>query len=84
MESLEEIRQKTCKIVLDNLPNLTGVEGLDDTNLFSLGLDSINSIALVLSLEDAFGVEFEMYEISYENFRTIADIVELMKRKVLH
>jgi acyl carrier protein len=84
MEHLEEIRQKTRKIVLDNLPNLTGVEGLDDTNLFRLGLDSINSIALVLSLEDAFGVEFEMYEISYENFRTIADIVELMKRKVLH
>lgn len=82
MSSLEEIQQKIRQVVLANLPKITNEELSDDAELFSLGLDSLNTVPLVLGLEEVFGFEFEMDEISYESFRTIADITELMKGKI--
>lgn len=81
MENLKEVKQKIYNIVLNNLSNVDPEEVLDDTDLFSLNLDSMNALTLILNLQDAFGVEFGMEEISYENFRTIVDITELIKRK---
>jgi hypothetical protein len=36
---------------------------------------------LILSLQDAFGIQFDTNEISFENFRTVSDIAELINRK---
>jgi len=81
MEGIEAIRQKSHSVVLEVLPNITSEELLDDMDLFSLGLDSVNAIMLVMSLQDNFGVSFDASEISIENFRTIADIVKLIEIK---
>lgn len=81
MEDIEAINKKSRNVVLDILPYVTSEELLEDTDLFSLGLDSVNAITLVLSLQDTFGVNFETNEISLENFRTVADIVKLIKTK---
>lgn len=82
MEDLEVIKQKIYKVVLNLLPHVTREELVDDIDFFSLGLDSINITTFIWSLEDAFGVEFKANEISYENFRTIANTIELIKTKV--
>jgi acyl carrier protein len=81
MNSLESINQKSHDIVLDLLPNLSSEKLLDDQDLFSLGLDSVNAMMLVLNLQEAFEVTFETCEISFENFQTISNIVELIKKK---
>lgn len=81
MEDIEALKKKSHNVVLDILPYVTSEELLEDTDLFSLGLDSVNAITLVLSLQDTFGVNFETNEISLENFRTVADIVKLIKTK---
>lgn len=81
MENLEAIKQKSHDVVLDVMPNLNSDELLDDMDLFNLGLDSVNAIMLVMNLQDAFGVNFEATEISLDNFRTIEDIVKLIKKK---
>jgi len=81
MESIEAIKQKSHDVVLEILPNINSEELLDDMDLFSLGLDSVNAIMLVMSLQDAFSVNFEASEINVENFRSIADIVKLIERK---
>lgn len=50
MENIEVITQKSHNVVLEILPYVTGEELLENTDLFSLGLDSVNAITLVLSL----------------------------------
>jgi acyl carrier protein len=77
----EEVKQKAQSVVLTILPDVGSKDLSDDRDIFSLGLDSINAMSLIFSLQDAFGVNFETSEISFENFRTIADIVALIKRK---
>jgi acyl carrier protein len=79
--TIEEIKQKTEDVVLNLLPDVTSEELSEDTDIFGLGLDSINAMTLVFNLQDAFDIQFESEEISFENFRTVADIVELIKSK---
>jgi acyl carrier protein len=81
MESLDSIKQKSHSVVLELLPDVRSEELSDETDLFDMGLDSINAMTLVLSLQDAFGIQFDTNEISFENFRTVADIAELINRK---
>lgn len=81
MQGIEAIKEKSHNVVLDILPTVSSEELLDDMDLFSLGLDSVNAIMLVMNLQDTFGVNFDTSEISIENFRTIADIVKLIERK---
>ena len=78
---IESIKEKSHDVVLNILPNLNREELLDNTDLFNLGLDSVNAIMLVMGLQDAFGVNFEANEISVENFRSIGDIVRLIEKK---
>ena len=79
--TVEEVRDKTQNVVLEMLPDVGSEELSDESDIFSLGLDSINAMTLVFSLQDAFDIKFETDEISFENFRTVADIVELIKKK---
>jgi acyl carrier protein len=79
----EEIKRKVRHVVLTSLPKDIDKKLLDHSELFSLGLDSLNILTLVLNLEEIFDVEFEMGEVSYESFRSIADITNLMKGKIL-
>lgn len=81
MKDVEAIKQKSHRVVLDILPIVKSEELLDDMDLFNIGLDSVNAIMLVMSLQDTFGINFVTSEISIENFRTIENIVELIKRK---
>lgn len=79
--TVEEVRDKTQNVVLELLPDVGSEELSEESDIFSLGLDSINAMTLVFSLQDAFDIKFETNEISFENFRTVADIVELIKKK---
>ncbi len=79
--TVEEVRNKSQNVVLELLPDVGSEELSDESDIFSLGLDSINAMTLVFSLQDAFDIKFETNEISFENFRTVADIVELIKKK---
>ena len=82
MNQIENIKQKIRQLILENMPNVSTNELSDNVELFSLGLNSLNAISLVLGLEEVFGFEFDLDEISYESFRAISDIVELIKRKL--
>jgi acyl carrier protein len=79
--TIKEVQEKTQQVVLDLLPDVSSEELLEDSDIFSLGLDSINAMTLVFNLQDAFNIKFETSEINFENFRTVADIVALIKQK---
>lgn len=53
-------------------------------NLYEDGLlDSFAVIGLVAELEEAFGVEIDAEDVIEENFKTVSDIINLMKKIVL-
>ena len=73
------VRERVRQIVEDQLAAAIGAESLGDgADLFDLGLDSMTSVALVLALESEFGVSFDLDDIRSDNFRTIANITELV------
>jgi acyl carrier protein len=79
--TVEEAKQKAKDVVLTLLPDAEDVDLSDSEDIFSLGLDSINAMTLVLNLQDTFNIQFDASDISVENFRTISDIVELITQK---
>ncbi|MEM9008620.1 MAG: acyl carrier protein [Cyanobacteria bacterium P01_F01_bin.86] len=79
--TIEEVKVKAQKVVLTMLADVDETELSDDKDIFSLGLDSINAMSLVFSLQDEFDIQFETSEISFENFRTIEDITNLIGKK---
>ena len=79
--TIEEVKQKAQKVVLTMLPDVDETDIADNKDIFNLGLDSINAMSLIFSLQDEFGIQFETSEISFENFRTIEDIANLIGKK---
>ena len=77
----EQLKHKTQDVILELLPHVERQNLGDRTDIFSLGLDSINAMSLIFGLQDAFDVQFEGDEISFENFQTVAKIVELIEQK---
>lgn len=79
--TVDEIRQKTQAVLLNVLPDVSLSDLLDDVDIFTLGLDSINAMTLIFNLQEAFGIEFDTSEINFENFQTIQDMVRLISSK---
>ena len=77
----EQLKQKTQDVILELLPHVKRQNLGNQTDIFSLGLDSINAMSLIFSLQDTFDVKFETDEISFDNFQTVAKIVELIDKK---
>ncbi|SDF91400.1 Phosphopantetheine attachment site [Fontibacillus panacisegetis] len=48
-----------------------------------LNLDSMNTIKIVVMLEDKFDVIFEDEELIFDNFKTIQSIVRLIESKIM-
>ncbi|MGV2829106.1 acyl carrier protein [Myxosarcina sp. GI1(2024)] len=79
--TVEEVKLQTQNVVLELLPDLDRQDLNDESDIFSLGLDSINAMNLVFSLQEAFDIKFDTQEISIENFRTVGDITKLIEKK---
>ncbi|MBR8829375.1 MAG: hypothetical protein DSM107014_16000 [Gomphosphaeria aponina SAG 52.96 = DSM 107014] len=79
----EKIQEKISQILLENLPNAHPEDLSDNIELYSLGLDSLNAVSIVLGLEEIFGFEFEMDEISHERFITMGNITQLIEEKIV-
>lgn len=78
---VKDLKQKTKSIVSDILPDIEA-GGIDDNiDIFNLGLDSINVMALISNLQEAFDFKLEIDELNFENFQTISTIVEMIEKK---
>jgi len=54
------IKQRIFDIVVEHIPDLPEDVNIRDVAEVDLNIDSINAVALILSLEEAFDVEFEI------------------------
>lgn len=72
-----EIKEIVAEIVEEYAAEIMAV-GLKD-NLLELGVDSMNSIEIVVELEEKFGVEIDIEELTVENIGSIEGLIELVK-----
>lgn len=75
------VTEKTQDVVMELIPGVTREELSADQDVFSLGLDSINAMTLVMNIQDTFSIKFDSSDIDLENFQTIGSIVDLVVRK---
>jgi acyl carrier protein len=81
MNSTEQIKQEAKEVVLGILPDVSSEDLNEESDIFSLGLDSINAMTLVSNLQDAFDIQLETNEINFENFQNLASIIEMVEKK---
>lgn len=56
----------------------------EDTNLFDVGIDSMNMTELVLRIEERFGLMLMPEELSAELFTRFSRLVDFIQRKLTH
>jgi acyl carrier protein len=81
VKTLDSIQKNIYDIILLVIPYLDPEDLLEDTDLFSLGLDSVNAMRLILHLQTSFGISFTTTDINFENFKTIANIARTIEQK---
>ncbi|MEH2355883.1 acyl carrier protein [Nostoc sp.] len=81
MKNIDLIKQETTNVVLNVLPSLNSEDLSESSNLFSMGLDSVNAMSLILKLQNNFGIKFAVNEINAENFQSVETIVKLIDKK---
>ncbi len=81
MKNIDLIKQETKNVVLTVLPNINSEDLSESSNLFSMGLDSVNAMSLILKLQNSFTIKFAVNEINAENFQSVATIVKLIDKK---
>ncbi|MEH2144299.1 MAG: acyl carrier protein [Nostoc sp.] len=79
--SAMDINQQITQVILEIIPDITSAELQDDTDIFSLGLDSINAMTLVSNIQDVFDIQLDTNEINFENFQNIATITAMIEQK---
>lgn len=75
------IQEKITKLLNEILKN--NITNDKEQDLTMVGLDSLNSVALILELEEEFNIEFDDEELLFENFSTINKIHLQVKRKLV-
>jgi acyl carrier protein len=71
------------EILKDNIPMLEGsTEKILKQDLKSLQVNSLNFIKIVVTIEDAFDIEFEDSQFNQEFFGKIENIVDIITKKL--
>lgn len=66
-------------ILIDNIPLIQVDDLNEETDLYEIGLDSINSVNFALAIEERYGIMFKDEHILGQNFTTIGRIIQLLK-----
>ena len=77
--SKEEILQKVCSIVSEQLSVETGEVKSDSNFQNDLGADSLDTVELVMALEEAFDIEIP--DEAAEGIATVGDAVKFIEEK---
>lgn len=81
MKSIGDVTQSTKELVLEVLPGISSEELLPDSDIFNLGLDSINAMNLLTKLQKTFAIELSADDITFENFQNLNGLVKLVEKK---
>jgi acyl carrier protein len=76
-----ELKQQVRDVVLKLLHISNDDTVLDSTDVFSLGLDSINVMTLIVTLQEVFLIVLDSNDLNFDNFQNILKITELVRKK---
>lgn len=82
MNQTDSMYKTIYDVILMVIPYIDPEDLLEDTDIFGLGLDSVNAMRLILHLQTSFGISFSTADINFENFKTIANIAHTIKQKL--
>jgi acyl carrier protein len=72
--------EDVLRVVRSNLPGVRNVEHIEvDTDLWNSGMDSLANMAVMIAVEDAFGIEFTDELLTREVFATVATIADAVR-----
>lgn len=57
-------------------------EADERTELKNLSLDSLSFVSVIVKLEDAFGIEFELEELNIDEWKNVGDLIKAVEEKV--
>jgi acyl carrier protein len=81
-----DLRARTKRLIVErlHLEGLAPDEIGDDEPLFGdgLGLDSVDTLELLLGLEQEFGLKIQSDQIEREAFRTVATLAEFVRARL--
>jgi len=67
------------RVILHQLLPELAADIADDADLFQAGLDSLKAVEFVLEIEERYGVQFRFADITYERFKTISSVANLVR-----
>lgn len=75
------LEDKIKQVILDLLPGTEENEITSQSDIFAMGLDSVNAMNLIMTLQSTFSIEFAPTDIQFENFRTPETILDIVQSK---
>ncbi|QHE59807.1 acyl carrier protein [Rossellomorea vietnamensis] len=83
MKSKIMVEENLDKTILELVKEILQIDNIAlDENLKGLGLDSLNTVNLILALEDSFQIELLDEDLEPDNFSCINTVKSLVKRKL--
>ncbi|MBJ8030399.1 phosphopantetheine-binding protein [Bacillus cereus group sp. N21] len=77
----EHLIEVITKMVVETLKLAESPKATDD--LKTIGMDSLNTVSLIIKLESQFNIEFDDNELHPKRFSSILSIIELIENKPL-
>ncbi|MGY1422621.1 acyl carrier protein [Bacillus cereus] len=78
------VKNEEIKIeVVETIEKLLNLKEINhDSDLKNLGLDSMNTVNLILTLEENFKIVLSDEDLSLSNFKNINEVIKLIIRKL--
>lgn len=73
---------KIFNVLYELVPKYCKGDVNDETDLYDHGLDSLNSIQLLVDIEECFGISFEEDDLDIHNVKTINHFHHLIQLKM--
>lgn len=80
MEIKEKIAAQIASVLRIDIEQVKNIS--EDENLNRIGIDSINFIEIIISLEDEYNIAFEDEELLLENLNTVNKLYKIISDKV--
>ena len=77
-----EIEDRIRKIIVNEIGiNIDSERLKTDTLLSDIGMDSMNSLDLIMAIEEKFNILFEDNDLIIDNFKNIGSLISYVKKR---
>lgn len=78
---MKEDINNVISIIKETISIDEGVDISSNTEISSLGINSLNFLKIIVEIEEAYDIEFDDNELNFDYFNTIESVVKLIDSK---